>query len=599
MPHRRLQAEADLGSGPLRFAGALRDSFREGYSARDLRADVLAGIVVGIVALPLAMALAIASGVPPQHGIYTSIIAGVSVAALGGSRTSVSGPTAAFVVLLAPVSHRFGVGGLLLATFLAGILLVILGISRLGRLVQYVPHPVTTGFTAGIGVVIAILQLKDFLGLEVPHMPEHFPERVVALARALPDARFSDILVGAFTLGVLVVWPKLVRRFPAPLVAISLGALLAWFLSRFVEGFHVDTIASRFTYVSGGETLHGIPRSLPAIRLPWEWPGPDGGVLEPSLDLLRQLMGPAFTIAALGAIESLLCAVVADGMAGTKHDPDVELFALGVGNLFAPLFGGIAATGAIARTATGIRSGARSPVAAIVHALFVLAAVLLLAPLLGYLPMASLAALLLVVAWNMSDARHFVHVVRVAPKSDLLVLLTCFSLTVAFDMVVAVGVGIVLAALLFMRRMAEISGSRLSEDYHPHLKDPHLRDVVVYEIGGPLFFGAAEKALSTIERVRGKARAVILVMDNVPVIDVTGLVALESLIGKLRAHGTFVVIAGVQRGPRETLAKAGIVDEPGKLAMCADDDEALLVVRMYLGIADRPPGVVPSPTGVV
>ena len=589
MPHRRLQAEAAIAEGPLRVARALRESLKEGYGARDLRTDVLSGIVVGIVALPLAMALAIASGVPPQHGLYTSIIAGATVAALGGSRTSVSGPTAAFVVLLAPVSHRFGVGGLLLATFLAGILLVVLGLSRMGRLVQYVPHPVTTGFTAGIGVVIATLQLKDFLGLEVAGMPEHFPERVAAIARALPSARLPDVLVGIFTLGVLVLWPKVVRRIPAPLVAISLGAVLAWFLSRLVTGFHVDTIASRFTYTAGGQTMHGIPRTPPLLAWPWSFPGPDGSPLVPSLDLLRGLVGPAFTIAALGAIESLLCAVVADGMAGTRHDPDVELFALGVGNIVAPLFGGVAATGAIARTATGIRAGARSPVSAIVHALFVLAAVLLLAPLLGYLPMASLAALLLVVAWNMSDARHFVHVVRVAPKSDLLVLLTCFSLTVVFDMVVAVGVGIVLAALLFMRRMAEISGARISEDYHPHLKDPHLAGVVVYEIGGPLFFGAAEKAIATIERVRGKARAVILVMDNVPVIDVTGLVALESLLGKLQAHGTFVVMAGLRREPRETLARAGIAEEAGKVAMCADDDEALLVVRVYLGMQEAAP----------
>ncbi len=588
MPHRHAQPGSENVAGPFRVARALRESLREGYSGRDLRADLLSGIVVGIVALPLAMALAIASGVPPQHGIYTSIVAGAVIAVLGGSRSSVSGPTAAFVVLLAPISARFGVGGLMLATFMAGILLVILGLSRMGRLIQFIPHPVTTGFTAGIGVVIATLQLKDFLGLTVAKMPEHFPERVVALARALPSAHGPDLLVGAFTLTVLVVWPKITRRVPGPLIAISLGAGLAFLLSRFVDGFHVDTIASRFTFVADGVTLHGIPRTPPTFAWPWNWPGPDGEPLEPSLALLRQLMGPAFAIAALGAIESLLCAVVADGMAGTKHDSDVELFAQGVGNLVAPLFGGIAATGAIARTATGIRAGSRSPISALVHALFVLAAVLLLAPLLGFLPMASLAALLLVVAWNMSDARHFVHIVRVAPRSDLLVLLTCFSLTVVFDMVVAVSVGIVLAALLFMRGMAELSSTKLSPDYHPHLKDPHLKDVVVYEIAGPLFFGAAEKAISTIERVRGKARAVILVMDNVPVIDVTGLVALESAIRKLQARKTFVVMAGVQPAPRRMLEKAGLRDEPGKLALCADDDEALLLVRLYLGISDGP-----------
>jgi len=572
----------------LRVARALRDALREGYSSRDLRADVMAGVVVGIVALPLAMALAIASGVPPQHGIYTSIVAGAVIAALGGARTNVSGPTAAFVVLLAPVSHRFGVGGLMLATFMAGIILVILGVSRMGRLIQFIPHPVTTGFTAGIGVVIGVLQVKDFLGLTVPEMPEHFPERVVALARALPGVHGPDLAIGVFTLAVLIVWPKIVRRVPGPLIAMALGGVLAWALAQLVPGFQVDTIASRFTYLSDGHLLHGIPRTPPRFAWPWSWPGPDGPPITPSLDLLRELMGPAFAIAALGAIESLLCAVVADGMAGTKHDSDVELFAQGVGNLVAPLFGGIAATGAIARTATGIRAGARSPIASIVHALFVLAAVLVLAPLLSFLPMASLAALLLVVAWNMSDARHFVHVLRVAPKSDVLVLVTCFSLTVVFDMVVAVSVGIVLAALLFMRRMAELSSVRFAGADHPHLKHPQMKDVVVYEIGGPLFFGAAEKAISTIERVRGKARALILVMEDVPVIDVTGLVALESAIGKLGAHRTFVVLAGVQPAPRKVLEKAGIGERPGKLAICRDVDEALVVVRLTLGLDDGP-----------
>jgi SulP family sulfate permease len=301
-------------------------------------------------------------------------------------------------------------------------------------------------------------------------------------------------------------------------------------------------------------------------------------------------MGPAFAIAALGAIESLLCAVVADGMAGTKHDSDVELFAQGVGNLVAPLFGGIAATGAIARTATGIRAGAKSPVTSIVHALFVLAAVLLLAPVLSFLPMSALAALLLVVAWNMSDVRHFVHVLRVAPKSDTLVLVTCFTLTVVFDMVVAVGVGIVLAALLFMRRMAELSSVRFATSPHPQLEHPDLKDVVVYEIGGPLFFGAAEKAISTIERVRGKARAVILVMKDVPVMDVTGLVALESAIAKMEAHGTLVVLTGVQGQPQQVLGKAGLVERPGKLAICRDVDEAALIVRLTLGLDETSAG---------
>lgn len=595
MPHRH-----ETPQRPLRLASALREAFAEGYSSRDLRADVSAGIVVGIVALPLAMALAIASGVPPQHGLYTSIIAGAVVALLGGSRTSVTGPTAAFVVLLAPVSHQHGPGGLMIATLMAGVLLILMGLARMGKLIQFVPHPVTTGFTAGIGVVLAVLQLKDFLGLNVTAMPEHFPERVLELGRSLPTAHLPDLLIGVFTLLVLVLWPKLVRRVPGPLAAMVLGAGLAWTLARLVEGFSVDTIATRFSYASGSEVLQGIPRTPPTFLWPWNWPGPDGKPVELSLGLFRELMGPAFTIAALGAIESLLCAVVADGMAGTKHDPDGELLAQGVGNLVAPLFGGIAATGAIARTATGVRAGARSPVASIVHAAFVLLAMLVLAPLLGYLPMASLAALLLVVAWNMSDARHFARVMRVAPRSDVLILLTCFTLTVAFDMVVAVGVGIVMAALLFMRRMAEISSVRLDEDFHPHFKDLQLQGVVVYHIGGPLFFGAAERAVTALERVRGKARALILVMDAVPVIDVTGLVALESAVEKLQKHGTFVVMVGVAPGVRRTLEKAGLREASGKLAICANDDEALALVRRTLDLDEpatpREPEIPPPAT---
>jgi SulP family sulfate permease len=589
MPRRYRENKEENRSISFSMAAALRYSLRTGYGARDLRTDILAGLVVGIVALPLAMALAIASGVPPQHGLYTSIVAGALIALLGGSCTNVSGPTAAFVVLLAPVSAKFGVGGLLLATFMAGTMLLAMGMARLGRLIQFIPYPVTTGFTAGIGVVIATLQLKDFLGLSPASSPEHFPEKVLALARAMPTARWQDLSIGAFTLALLVAWPRITKKIPGPLVAMALGALLAWLLERLVPGFRVDTIGTRFSYTVGGQTFAGIPRTPPRFTWPWEFPGPGGQPMELSLQLVRSLMGPAFAIAALGAIESLLCAVVADGMAGTKHDPDVELAAQGLGNMVAPFFGGIAATGAIARTATNIRAGGKSPIASFVHALFVLAAVLILAPLLAYLPMASLAALLLIVAWNMSEARHFVHMVRVAPKSDIMVLLTCFSLTVVFDMVISVSAGILLAALLFMRRMSESFEARLSREDHPHLKDPHMKGVVVYEIAGPLFFGAAEKAIETLTSVRDDTRAIVLQMDAVPVIDITGLVALESAIDKLARAHIFVAMAGVRPEPRAVLERAGLRDSPGKLAICGDDDEALLIVRLFLGLDERTP----------
>ena len=591
MPHYHRIEEPRVRPPVLRELGlALRVSLARGYGARDLKADVLAGLVVGIVALPLSMALAIASGVPPQYGLYTAIVAGALIAVLGGAMNNVSGPTAAFVVLLAPVSAKFGLGGLLVASMLAGLILLAMGVMRLGRFIQFIPHPVTTGFTAGIGVVIATLQVKDFLGLQVDVWPEHYHQRVAALVRALPTVRIEDLGIGVFTLAVLLLWPKVTKRLPAPLVAIALGAALAALLARFVDGFSVATIGTRFSYVAGGVEHAGIPRMPPAFEFPWLFPAPDGRPLATNVtefyELVRALIGPAFAIAALGAIESLLCAVVADGMAGTKHDPDVELAAQGVGNLVAPFFGGFAATGAIARSATNIRAGSRSPISAIVHAAFVLAAVLALAPLLAYLPMASLAALLLLVAWNMSEARHFVYLVRVAPRSDLIVLATCFSLTVLFDMVVSVSVGVVLAALLFMRSMSESVDARRDED-HPHLKDPRLEGLQIYEIAGPMFFGAAEKAVTRLLPVAGKARAVILQMDAVPVIDMSGLVALESVVEKLAKAHTFVALAGVRPSVRETLVRGGLADEPGKLRVCETDEEALAAVREHLSRLPR------------
>lgn len=575
---RRYEGPNEASAFPLRLAAALRAALRHGYSRNDLRSDLLAGIVVGIVALPLSMALAVASGVAPQYGLYTAIIAGAVIAGLGGSMVQVSGPTAAFVVLLAPISARFGVGGLVLATLMAGIILVLMGIIRLGGLIQFVPFPVTTGFTAGIAVVIATLQLKDFLGLTVERMPEHYLERVAALVRALPTTRWDDLAIGAFTLAALLLWPRLTRKIPAPLVALTLAAVVAAALDRWLPGgFEVATIRSRFQYEVGGQIFRGIPQLPPLPVLPWNLPGPDGRPLGLSLGLLRDLVPSAFAIAMLGAIESLLSAVVADGMTGGSHDPDAELLAQGAGNLVAPFFGGIAATGAIARTATNIRSGARSPFASIFHALFVLLAVLALAPILGYLPMASLAALLLIVAWNMSDIKHFLHALRVAPKSDVLVLLTCFLLTVIFDMVVSVTVGVMLAALLFMRRMAEVSGVRLV-DQHPLLSGLP-KTVLVYEVAGPLFFGAAQKAMSALHRVPTGVRVVLLDLSSVPVMDGTGLVSLETAVERLRALGVFVVLAGVQPQPLQVLARSDIQRWPDRIAVFSSVEQAASAAR--------------------
>jgi len=586
VPHRH---QAALAEQPLRElpALALRRALRTGYAGADLRADLLAGVVVGIVALPLSMALAIASGVSPQHGLYTAIVAGGVTALLGGSRCQVSGPTAAFVVVLAPISAEFGVGGLMLASLLAGLLLAAMGALRLGALIRFVPHPVTTGFTAGIALVIATLQVKDLLGLDVAEMPGHYVERVQALAAALPSAQADELAVGAATLALLLAWPRLGTRVPAPLVALALAALGAWLAARLVPGFEVDTIASRFHYASQGATWGGIPRTPPLFAWPWTQPGPDGRPIGLSLELLRDLVPSAFAIAMLGAIESLLSAVVADGMGGTgdhgapaRHDPDAELLAQGLGNVAAPFFGGFAATGALARTATNVRAGARSPMAAFFHAGFVLFAVLSLAPLLGLLPMSALAALLLLVAWNMSELKHFAHVLRVAPRSDVAVLLVCFVLTVLFDMVVAVSVGIVLAALLFMRRMAELSSVTLVGRAHEEISPPLPPGVVVYDIGGPLFFGAAQKAMSSLEAVGAGVRTVVLDVRDVPAMDATGLVNLESTIDRLARAGIAVILGGVAAQPAEVLARAGWKSEEGRLVICDRFDDAIALARL-------------------
>jgi SulP family sulfate permease len=558
---------------------ALRAALRD-YDASALRCDLMAGMVVGIVALPLSMALAIASGVPPQHGLYTAIVAGAAIALMGGSRVQVSGPTAAFVAILVPISARFGLGGLLVATVMAGVLLVVMGATGMGRLVEFVPFPVTTGFTAGVAVVIATLQLRDFLGLRIDHMPEHYLDRLGALAVALPTAHGPDVAVGVGTLALLLLWPRLDRRVPAPLVALALAGAVAYVIAQLTPEFHVATINTRFSYLDHGVMAVGIPRRPPLPVLPWHLASANGAPIGLSLELVRDLAPSAFAIAMLGAIESLLSAVVADGMTGNKHDPDAELIAQGAGNILAPFFGGIAATGALARTATNVRAGARSPLSAVLHSAFVLAAVLLLAPVLGFLPMASLAALLLVVAWNMGEWGHFVHMTRVAARSDVAVLLTCFFLTIVFDMVVSVTVGIVMAALLFMRRMAEVSGVTLVGEGHPALEEPLPRGVILYQIAGPLFFGAATKALGAIGRQdRRGVSVVVLDLTAVPALDHTGLVNLESLVRRLNERAVKVILAGVPPQPMRVLARAGWRNRKGRLRIFRSFDRGIALAR--------------------
>jgi sulfate permease, SulP family len=530
--------------------------FGKGYHAADLRADLLAGTVVGIVALPLSMALAIAVGVPPQHGLYTAIVGGAVVAMLGGCKFQVTGPTAAFVVILAPIVTKYGLPGLLTAGLMAGVMLVGMGVARLGRLIQFIPYPVTTGFTTGIATVIATLQIKDLLGLGVGPLPDSYLEKLAAMWTARGTMRIPEIIVAAVTFALLRLIPRVVKKIPAPLLAIGAVAIATALLHHYDPAFEVATIGSRFHAKVNGVDVAGIPPILPAPALPW-------GSAGLSFAAVRELVPSAFAIAMLGAIESLLSAVIADGMTGTKHEPNSELVALGIGNIVTPFFGGIAATGALARTATNIRAGARSPFAALTHAFVVLLSLVALAPLVAYIPMASLAALLLLVAWNMSEVRTFLGITRVAPKSDVTVLFTCFALTVLFDMVVAVSIGVVLAALLFMRRMAELTeaSSILTEqDESSPVRLPS--GVALYEINGPLFFGAAQKAMDALSSTSiDTYRVLILHLGKVPVIDATGLAALENAIQSLIRRKKAVVVAGPLPRPSDIWAK---VDLKGK-----------------------------------
>jgi len=459
-----------------------------------------------------------------------------------------------------------------LCTTMAGAILIILGLLRAGRLIEFVPYPVTLGFTAGIGIVIATLQLKDLLGLSLASQPSHYVEQLGLLLHALPSARLGDSLVALACLAVLILWPRWVPQVPGHLAALALGALLGLALEH--AGLPVATLGERFSYHLDGVDHPGIPPLLPSFAWPWQLPGADGQPLALSFELFRQLLAPAFAIAMLGAIESLLCAVVADGMTGSKHDPNAELVGQGIGNLVAPLFGGITATAALARSAANVRAGAFSPLSAIIHAGVVLVAILYLAPLFSYLPMAALAALLLLVAWNMSEARHVRHTLRIAPRSDVLVLLTCLSLTVLFDMVLAVGVGLLLAAGLFIKRMSDLTDTaELPRRQHQALTDLPGH-VLAYAIRGPLFFGAAEKALSVLRRLTPDVQVVIVDISAVPLLDMTALAALDSVLRDYRAQGIGLVLSGATAQVRLQLRHAGIQRVDRQLAYVRDLQQA-------------------------
>jgi SulP family sulfate permease len=529
---------------PRRLVPQLVSSLRR-YTLHDFWADAIAGVIVGIVALPLAIAFGIASGVSPAQGVYTAIIAGFVISALGGSTVQIGGPTGAFVVIVFGIVAKYGYAGLAVATLMAGVILVIMGLARLGGAIKFIPYPVTTGFTAGIALIIASQQVKDVLGLRMASVPAEFLERLQKYGEALDTVNLHAVVLSLLAIAVIVWWPRVSRRVPGPFIALVVCTALAHLLQ-----LDVETIGSRF-----GDISFALPApSLPAI----------------SLDDARNLVSPAITIALLAAIESLLSAVVADGMTGTRHRSNMELVAQGVANLASPLFGGIPATGAIARTATNIRNGARSPIAGIVHALTLLVIALALGKWAQLIPMCVLGGILLVVAYNMSEWRNFKSLLS-APKSDVSVLLITFGLTVVVDLTVAIEAGMVMAAFLFMKRMADVTNiSVITQEFEeagPVERDGVAANVprgaVVYEINGPFFFGAAETFKDTLSATMGRPRVLVLRMRHVPAIDATGMHALQHLIRRTHHDGTVVLLSELQAQPTLALGRSGLLDELG------------------------------------
>lgn len=505
--------------------------------------NLLSGVIVGVVALPLAMAFAIASGAKPEQGLYTAIVAGALTSLFGGSRLQIAGPTGAFIVILSGITAKYGIEGLQVATLMAGFMLLAMGWTRMGGVIKYIPDPVIVGFTSGIGVIIWVGQWKDFFGLSPEPGAEHFHEKLWYLIQAFPDFNPAAALLGLFTLAVLLISPRVFKRIPAPLVAMVAATVL-----QALFDWNIATIGSAFG---------GIPQALPRFEFP-----------SLSISDMLHLIGPAFTIALLGAIESLLSAVVADGMAGTRHDSNQELIGQGIANIFSPLFGGFASTGAIARTATNIRNGATSPLSGVAHALTLVLIVLLLAPLASQIPLCALSAILFVVAYNMSEAHRFLHLVRTAPKPDVTVLLITFLLTVFSDLAIAVNIGVMLAALLFMKRMAD--AVNIEQQAHDVLKDEMENadfvlpaDTVIYAMEGPFFFGAAERLESALENIHSHTATLVLRMKQVPIIDATGLQTLSDLLDNCRRHKTRLMICEARPNVLEKMKRTGLADQLG------------------------------------
>jgi len=539
---------------------AFLEARRAGLFARGFwGGNIVAGAIVGVVALPLAMAFAIASGARPEQGLYTAVVSGLVVSLLGGTRVQIAGPTGAFIAILSGITAKYGIAGLQVATLMAGAMLVLMGLARLGAVIKFIPAPVIVGFTAGIGVIIFVGQWRDFLGLPKTG-GTHFHEKLWNLIQVVPQSHLPTLALATLSLALLLFTPRIkgLRQVPGPLVAMVVATVLQ-------SSFHFSGVATL------GSAFGGIPFGLPRFEVP-----------QMSFVQVISLAGPAMTIAMLGAIESLLSAVVADGMTGYKHDSNQELIGQGVANLLAPLFGGFAATGAIARTATSIRNGGSSPLAGIVHTLTLVAVLLLLAPLASSIPLAALAAILFVVAWNMSDLKHVGHMLRTAPTADRVILVVTFFLTIFADLVVAVNVGVLLSILQFLRRMADgVETSQLDDRaLLVDLQEVGLsrlpRGMLVYEIAGPVFFGAIESLERALLQTHSDPQMLIIRLRHVPFMDATGLQTFEEVIGKLRKRGVDVMLCEANPRVMTKLGNAGIVEAIGPDRYVQDFHAALV-----------------------
>ena len=540
------------------------------YTKEQFVKDVVAGIIVAIIALPLSIALALASGVGPEQGIYTAIVAGFLISFFGGSRVQIAGPTAAFATIVAGIVAQKGMDGLIVATILAGIILVVMGFLRLGNLIKYIPFTITTGFTAGIAVTIAIGQIKDFLGLTYPAGTPTIEtmEKAEAVIKNIATVNWQALIVGLVCLAILILWPYINKTIPGSLIAVIAGIAMVKFLNM-----DVNTIGD----------LYEISNKLPGFHLPHVTLGDIGGILP-----------DAFTIAILAAIESLLSCVVADSMINSKHRSNMELIAQGIGNIGSALFGGIPATGAIARTAANIKNGGRTPVAGMVHAVTLVLILVVLMPYAALIPMPCIAAILFMVAYNMCGWRTFVNLCKSSPKSDIIVLVTTFILTVVFDLVVAIEVGILLAAILFMKRMSDVTSMGkinfdASEKTAQDIADPDATSnkeipegVEVYEINGPFFFGVADMLINTLEHIGKTPKVFILRMRNVPAIDATGEHALENFYNTCKKAGTQLVLSGVNPAPYATLKKMHFIEMIGEENITNHIDKALIRTKEIL-----------------